>query len=314
MSWIFLIEGIITILIYKYSIPLYKRWGIVQYVREEGPRLHNYKQGTPTAGGVVFLLVFIAFYTLSQWFSASSFYYPVLLTAVLFGLIGFTDDFLCVRRKNAKGLPARAKLIAQLAVSLIVYFFSHHGIRSTTISLVPISRTIDLGWFYPVFFVLYLTAFSNSANLTDGLDGLSGGNALISALGAQIFLFLVGVKDYSMIFLAGALIGFLWFNVKPASIFMGDAGSLSIGALLGIIPLLTGYSLFFVFLCLIYSLELLSVVLQVGSFKLFHRKIFLMSPIHHHFELLGWKESTIVLRFWALNFLGVILALSFVII
>ncbi len=260
------------------------------------------------------MLVFIGFYSLSQLFSASSFYLPVLLTAILFGLIGFLDDYLCIKRKNAKGLSARAKLLFQLVFSLIIYFLSHYAIRSTTVSLVPISRTIDLGWFYPVFFVVYLTAFSNSANLTDGLDGLSGGNALISALGAQIFLFLVGVKDYSMIFLAGALIGFLWFNVKPASIFMGDAGSLSIGALLGIIPLLTGYSLFFVFLCLVYWIELFSVVLQVSSFKLFHRKIFRMSPIHHHFELLGWKESTIVLRFWALNFLGVILALSFVII
>jgi phospho-N-acetylmuramoyl-pentapeptide-transferase len=179
---------------------------------------------------------------------------------------------------------------------------------------VPIDTGINLGWLYPFFFVTYLTSFSNSANLTDGLDGLSGGSAIISALGAQIFLLLVGIRDYSMIFLAGALLGFLWFNVKPASIFMGDAGSLSIGAILGIIPLLTGYGFFFIFLCLVYWIELFSVVLQVSSFKVFHRKIFRMSPIHHHFELLGWKESTIVLRFWALNFLGVILALSFVII
>lgn len=286
----------------------------MQYVREEGPRLHNYKQGTPTAGGIIFLSIFGVFYSISQWLTASPFYLPVLITAILFGVIGFIDDFLCIFKKNAKGLKAKQKLVLQCLFSVVVFFVARPYTQQTTISLIPLERTMDLGWFYPVFFVLYMTSFSNAANLTDGLDGLSGGVALISALGAQIFLLLVGIKDYSMLLLAGALIGFLWFNVKPASIFMGDAGSLSIGAILAIIPLLTGFSLFFVFLSVIYWIELMSVVLQVSSFKLFHRKIFKMSPIHHHFELLGWKESTIVLRFWALNFLGVILALSFVII
>jgi len=211
-------------------------------------------------------------------------------------------------------LSARSKFLLQLAASLVLFFvIQGHEVQSP-IMLFSSSFELHLGWVYPLFFVLYLTGFSNATNLTDGLDGLSGGTALISALGAQLLMILLGVSDYSMLFLAGALLGFLWFNVKPASIFMGDAGALALGGVIGTVALCTRSAIFFVFLSLVFWIEVLSVVLQVSSFKIFHRKIFRMSPIHHHFELLGWRESQIVIRFWIANFLGVVLSLALVLV
>jgi phospho-N-acetylmuramoyl-pentapeptide-transferase len=295
-------------------VKYFKKIGIVQYVREEGPQLHNYKEGTPTAGGIVFMIIFLFFYILSSLFVKNRYIMGIILSSLLFGTIGFIDDFLSVRSKHSKGLSAVSKLIMQLISSIVIYIVLLLSgiIQSHMITLFNIQ--LNLSWFYPVFFVLYLTLFSNATNITDGLDGLSGGCALISAAGIQVFLWLTGINDYSMMFLSGALLGFLWFNIKPASIFMGDTGALALGAIFGVIALMNGNILTLSLLSLMFFIEIFSVILQVSSFKVTGKRLFKMSPIHHHFELKGWDETTVVVRFWIINIIGVIISLVFVII
>lgn len=314
MLWMLLIEIFTSLKLFSYMVKYFKKIGIVQYVREEGPQLHNYKEGTPTAGGIVFMIIFLFFYILSSLFVKNRYIMGIILSSLLFGTIGFIDDFLSVRSKHSKGLSAVSKLIMQLISSIVIYIVLLLSgiIQSHMITLFNIQ--LNLSWFYPIFFVLYLTLFSNATNITDGLDGLSGGCALISAAGIQVFLWLTGINDYSMMFLSGALLGFLWFNIKPASIFMGDTGALALGAIFGVIALMNGNILTLSLLSLMFFIEIFSVILQVSSFKVTGKRLFKMSPIHHHFELKGWDETTVVVRFWIVNIIGVIISLVFVII
>jgi phospho-N-acetylmuramoyl-pentapeptide-transferase len=314
MFWSLLVEIITSLVLFTFAIDLFKRKGIVQYVRQEGPQLHNYKEGTPTAGGIIFMLIFILFYLFSNTLVKNEYFLGILLGSVFFGSIGLIDDTISFTSKHSKGLTAKSKFLLQISFAILLYFIlTFTGtLRGSSIRLHDLS--INLGWFYPVFFVLYLTMFSNAVNVTDGLDGLSGGCALITAAGIQIFLWLSGITDFSMMFLSGALLGFLWFNIKPASIFMGDTGSLGLGGIFGIIALLNGDILIISGLSLMFMIEILSVVIQVSSFKLFNRRVFRMSPIHHHFELLGWEETTVVLRFWLINIMGAVLSLIIVLI
>ncbi len=314
MLWMLLIEIFTSLNLFSYVIKYFKKIGIVQYVREEGPQLHNYKEGTPTAGGIIFMLLFLLFYIISNFFIENKYFLGIILSVLLFGIIGFIDDYLSVRSKHSEGLNAVNKLIMQLLSGIVIYVILLLSGIIQSHSIMLFNTQLNLSWFYPVFFVLYLTLFSNATNITDGLDGLSGGCALISAAGIQIFLWLTGVNDYSMMFLSGALLGFLWFNIKPASIFMGDTGALALGAVFGIIALINGNVLTISILSLVFFIEIFSVIIQVSSFKLTGKRIFKMSPIHHHFELLGWDETTVVVRFWIVNILGVIISLVFVII
>jgi len=311
---IFPISFIISIIFFKLFIPKFKKWNIVQYVREEGPQLHNYKEGTTTSGGLIFNSLFVIILFIANFFYPSDFFLPVIVTAILFGVIGFLDDYLSFSRKNSKGLSGKVKLLFQIIFSIIIYLLFRDKIQHHIFIPFLENAYLDISFLYPVFFVLYLASFSNASNLADGLDGLSGGLAFFSAIGAQIFLFMNGVIDVSFIILSGVLLGFLWFNTKPASIFMGDSGSLALGAIFGVIGLTSGYSLFFMIICLVYWVELFSVVIQVSSFKLRKKRVFLMSPIHHHFELLGWTETKVVFRFWIINIFSISLALVSVII
>src|SRR6056297_1375070 len=314
MLWMLLVEIFTSLVIFSYMVQYFKKIGIVQYVRAEGPQLHNYKEGTPTAGGIIFMIIFLVFYMIASLFVKNRYMIGIILSAFLFGTIGFIDDYLSVRSKHSEGLSALNKLIMQLISGIVIYIILLLSgiIQTHTIFLFNVQ--LNLSWFYPIFFVLYLTLFSNATNITDGLDGLSGGCALISAAGIQIFLWLTGVNDYSMMFLSGAILGFLWFNIKPAAIFMGDTGALALGAIFGIIALINGNVLILSILSLVFFIEIFSVILQVSSFKLFGKRLFKMSPIHHHFELLGWDETTVVVRFWIVNIIGVIISLVFVII
>jgi len=309
-----LIEIFTSLNLFSYMVKYFKKIGVVQYVREEGPQLHNYKEGTPTAGGIVFMLIFLSFYIISSFFIKNKYLVGIILSSLLFGTIGFIDDYMSVRSKHSEGLSALHKLIMQLISGIVIYIILLLSGIIQTHTIFIFNVQLNLSWFYPIFFVLYLTLFSNATNITDGLDGLSGGCALISAAGIQIFLWLTGVSDYSMMFLSGALLGFLWFNIKPAAIFMGDTGALALGAIFGIIALINGNVLILSVLSLIFFIEIFSVILQVSSFKLFGKRLFKMSPIHHHFELLGWDETTVVVRFWIVNIIGVIISLVFVII
>ncbi len=289
-----LLAFFLAVCLYPLVIGLFKKWKIGQFIREEGPDLHNYKAGTPTMGGILFVSVSIVGCLVSH-------LYVDALALALFGLIGFLDDFLSVRRKKALGLRAWQKFLLQVVFSVIVYTLvkpEHY------VSLPSIGR-IELGWFYPFFAVILISGFSNAVNLTDGLDGLAGTIYLVTALAYWILL---GADSllYSMV----AVAAFLFYNIKPAKIFMGDTGALALGGLLATVALRTKTELFLVSLSPIFMIEVLSVMIQVSSYKLFKRRVFKMSPIHHHFELLGWKEERVVQIFSLVNALFAIVVLA----
>jgi phospho-N-acetylmuramoyl-pentapeptide-transferase len=302
-----------------------------QIIREEGPRSHLTKAGTPTMGGVL-IVAAIVLPTL-LWASLQNPYVilAVAVTLVLGGL-GFLDDYLHVVRRTPKGLLGRYKLIVQIAVGLAVgvVLYLHPtepGLGTATTLPFTKTRVLDLGFFYIPFVALVVTATSNSVNLTDGLDGLATG---LMALAAAAFAglayvsgharlaeylnipFIPGGSELTIFCMAmfGAALGFLWFNSHPAEVFMGDTGSLALGGALGTVAVMLKKELLLVLLGGIFVAEALSVILQVLSFKLRHKRIFRMAPIHHHFELKGWPESKVVIRFWIVGVLLVLLSLS----
>lgn len=250
-------------------------------------------------GGIIILLAF----TLSFLkFSVINTNFAVLLVATLgFGLVGFLDDYIKIVFKRSLGLTARQKLIGQLLFSVIICVLLYTNHHSTAIAIPGTSVKWELGWFYYVFITLMLLATSNAVNFTDGVDGLLSGVSAI-AFGAFAIIALQASEHASAIAAAamiGAVLGFLVFNAHPAKVFMGDSGSLGIGGAIAAIAILTKTELLFIIIGGIFVIELLSVVLQVGSFKLRGKRIFKMSPIHHHFELSGWSEWRVVTTFWA---------------
>ncbi|APT73678.1 phospho-N-acetylmuramoyl-pentapeptide-transferase [Thermosipho melanesiensis] len=251
-----------------------------QYIREEGPDLHNYKTGTPTAGGVVFIIVALIF-------GINKMQFPLVLSLLLFGGIGFLDDISSILKKQALGLRAYQKFFLQIIFSILIISYSNsYTIFGTNVSKIT----------YYIFWTFVITGASNAVNLTDGLDGLAGWVWITSILPLSI-----STKDFSTFFLISSVLAFLLFNTRPASLFMGDTGSLALGAFLSTYAMIHSVETQLIFSSSIFIVETLSVILQVISFKLFKKRIFKMSPIHHHFELLGWKEEKIVGVFSAIN-------------
>jgi phospho-N-acetylmuramoyl-pentapeptide-transferase len=263
---------------------------------------------------------------------SSVFVWLAVAATVLFGAIGFADDYLKVVRRHNRGLSVRAKFSAQIAVGLALGLFlvwlARQGLFTTTLSF-PFFKTVtpDLGWGYPLFAVLVLAGAANAVNLTDGLDGLAIGSLLIAWTTFSVLTYAVGhaiVADYLgitnvkgvgelSIFCAavvGASLGFLWFNSHPAEVFMGDVGSMAMGGALGTIALLIKQEILLVLVGGLFVIEALSVIVQVGSFKLRRRRVFRMSPLHHHFELGGWDETKVVIRFWIVAIIFSLLALA----
>ncbi len=303
---------------------------IGQHIREDGPASHAAKAGTPTMGGIAMVAAVVAGYLMGHVgkevrFSRAG--YLVILAVVAFGLIGFLDDWIKVRHKRSLGLNKRAKSAAQLGVAILFAELSVHWVHTSTTlsftrSVTPGIQLGSVGWV--VFAVVVMVGTSNAVNLTDGLDGLAAGSstfcfAVLGIMGYWIFrhFAIYGVLPASAIdlalcavALAGACLGFLWWNAAPAKIFMGDTGSLSIGAGLAAICLLLNLDLLLLILGGLFVLETLSVIIQVISFRLFHRRVFRMAPIHHHFELLGWPETTVIVRFWIMGGLFAALALG----
>lgn len=260
-----------------------KRFKIGQYIREEGPDLHNYKTGTPTAAGIVFITtssIFGLIFNMPK---------PLLLSLVLFGTIGFIDDVSSILKKKALGLKAYQKLILQIIFSILIISFSNQTIIFGT----EVSKII-----YYSFWIFVIVGASNAVNLTDGLDGLAGWVWVTSIIPLMIF-----TKDFSALFLIAGVLSFLLFNSRPASVFMGDTGSLALGAFLATYAFYHNAETQLIFSSSIFIIETLSVIIQVFSFKVFKKRVFKMSPIHHHFELLGWKEEKIVGVFSAVNLL-----------
>ena len=292
---------VVSLLIGPVLIPLLHRLKFGQEIREEGPSWHKKKSGTPTMGGIIFIVGACAA-TLIMTRETTA--VAALLCAVGFGLIGFLDDFIKVVLKRNLGLTALQKLALQIALSVaFVVTLNALGLLHTDIVLPFVKGTLDLGWFYIVFAVFIMVGFVNAVNLTDGLDGLATSvTAVVSLFFAAVSL-LCGNGSLAafLIALTGGCIGFLAFNHYPAKVFMGDTGSLFLGGAISAAALVLKMPLVLVIVGIIYVVEALSVILQVLSFKLTGKRIFKMSPIHHHFEMCGWREVKIVSVFCAVT-------------
>lgn len=301
-----------------------------QSIRDDGPQTHLVKAGTPTMGGAL-ILISICFSTL-LWSDLSNRYVlAVLAVTVMFGAVGWVDDYRKVIEKNSKGLAARWKYFWQsvAAAAVITALYVTATIPAETQLIVPFFKdvVIDLGWWYLILGYLVIVGSSNAVNLTDGLDGLAILPTVMvgSALGAIAYLsghaefsrylhipFIPGAGEL-VIFcgaLGGAGLGFLWFNTYPAQVFMGDVGALALGAALGVIAIVTRHEIVFFIMAGIFVAETLSVILQVASFKLTGKRLFRMAPLHHHFELKGWPEPRVIVRFWIITVMLVLFGLA----
>jgi phospho-N-acetylmuramoyl-pentapeptide-transferase len=308
-----------------------QRLNLRQYIREEGPKAHQVKAGTPTMGGILILLSLSVASLLCARLD-SLLFWILLATTVAFGAIGFADDFLKMKRRQNLGLSAKQKFMLQIAaasaVAVFLYKYRLTGRFDTTLT-VPFFKDFrpDLGLLFIPFAVVVIVGASNAVNLTDGLDGLAVGSTLIAASTYAILTYAAGntviagyldipyVKDTGelAIFaaaLVGSCLGFLWFNAHPAQVFMGDVGSLALGAAIGTLALIIKQEILLVVVGGLFVLEALSVILQVASFKSRKKRIFRCAPLHHHFELGGWAETQVVIRFWIVAILFALMGLA----
>lgn len=305
---------LLTVLLMPLFIPLLRRMKFGQSIREEGPESHMKKTGTPTMGGLVYLIAIIITVIAVAFFAdmMSAEVTVLLLVLAGYGLIGFLDDFIKVVLKRNLGLTSLQKLIAQIVIA-VISFFLLSGIGFDTSLGIPFTGfSIELGALYVAFLIFWLVGFSNAVNLTDGLDGLVAGTASIAF--AAFGIIAIHQDQYGVALftfsVAGALLGFLVFNKYPAKVFMGDTGSLALGGALAMVSVLLKQELLLLLIGLVFVIETLSVILQVGSFKIRKKRIFKMSPIHHHFELSGWSEWKVVTVFWAVGLLASIIAVA----
>lgn len=297
-----IVSFMVTVLVAPLFIPVLRRLKFGQSIREEGPKTHYKKAGTPTMGGAIILL---SLTLASLTFVQHNAELLVLLVATLgYGLIGFLDDFIKIAFKRSLGLTARQKLAGQLIVAGVLYGILIQNGFSTYVTIPGTNGSFELGWLYLPLLVLMMLGSSNAVNLTDGLDGLLSGTAAI-AFGAFAVIGLL-FSQYTValfcVIVVGTLLGFLVFNAHPARVFMGDTGSLALGGGLAATAVLTKTELLLVIIGGVFVIETLSVMLQVMSFKLRGKRIFRMSPIHHHFELAGWSEWRVVATFWVVGF------------
>ena len=294
---------------------------IGQQIRDDGPASHSAKAGTPTMGGTIIILA-LALSTLLLADLSNPYVWLALAGTIGFGVVGFLDDYLKLSRKNSKGLPPRAKLIGQFAIAFMVATILCVFLKFNTELGIPFVKNIrpDLGLFYIPFAMFVIVGASNAVNLTDGLDGLAIGPIMIAAGTYAVIAYVTGhlkLAEYLQIpYVAGvgelsvfcaavvaAGLGFLWYNAYPAQMFMGDVGSLALGAALGIVAVMTKNEILLLIVGGIFVAEALSVIFQVASYKLRRKRVFLMAPIHHHYELKGWPEPQIIVRFWIVSFI-----------
>jgi len=294
-------------------IPFLRRLKFGQSIRDEGPQSHQKKTGTPTMGGIVFLLSIVAttFLMTGRFSDIGPETYLMILVTVGFGLLGFLDDFIKVVMKRNLGLTSKQKLAGQIVISIIFYLIFKQNDFSTAVSIPMTDISVELGWFYCLFIIFWLVGFSNAVNLTDGLDGLVSGTSAI-AFGAMAVLawnqsqFDVAIFSVAVV---GAVLGFLVFNAHPAKVFMGDTGSLALGGAIATVAILTKTEIILILIGGVFVIETLSVILQVASFKTTGKRIFKMSPLHHHYELSGWSEWRVVVTFWTVGLLFAVLGI-----
>ncbi len=318
----------ISFLLGKPLIDYLREFQIGQMVREDGPKSHLGKTGTPTMGGL--LILFALTFSCLLWARLDNIYVWIVLgVTVGYGAVGFLDDYLKVARRNHKGLSAKRKLGLQLVIGGIVGFVLWMDPVFKTTLAVPFFKNVipDLGVWYIPFTALVIAGASNAVNLTDGLDGLAIGPVMICGATYLIFAYISGhlkLAHYLQVpyvpgsgelcvvcgAMLGAGMGFLWYNAYPAEVFMGDVGSLSLGGLLGAVAVVTKHEILLAIAGGVFVIEAMSVILQVASFKTTGKRIFNMAPIHHHFELKGWAEPKVIVRFWIISIFFALIAMS----
>lgn len=305
----FIVGLVLTLIVMPILIPILHKINFAQTEREEGLASHKVKSGTPTMGGIVFVLVpVLASICIEPMILHDPQMQIILLAFVGYAIIGFIDDFIIVVQKNNNGLPPKIKFLMQ-SVLAVIFFLMYRRYGGDTILALPIADTqINLGpvLYFILVFIMF-TAESNAVNLTDGLDGLCAGTVLIALVPFALFTFNEH-REPMLAFelcLMGSLLGYLWFNKHPARIFMGDSGSLALGGLLAAIALVLHKEILLIIIGGVFVMEVLSVVIQVTSYKTRHKRVFKMAPIHHHFEALGMSETKVVLMFYII---GIVLA------
>ena len=316
-----MISFLISVLFGVIVIPFLKRIHASQRLSVYLEETHKKKQGTPTMGGVIFIIPPLFAYLLLILLGKVEINNSILIIFISFigyGVIGFLDDYLIIKRNNNKGLSESEKLLGQLIISvLFFYLFSVSG-NEPLLWVHTLGIKINIGWWYGLFILFVLLASSNAVNLTDGLDGLAGGLSVIAFLTFGIISintgWLDGYEELSIFafLLVGSLLGFLVFNVSPAKVFMGDTGSLSLGATLGAYAILTRHEILLIIIGFVFVMETVSVILQRFYYKLTHKRLFLMAPIHHSFEKKGWNERDIVKLFWIIGLIASLISLMFV--
>ncbi len=321
---------IISFLIGPIMIKKLTHQKIGQSIRQDGPESHHEKAGTPTMGGTL-ILVAITISTLLWADLENRYIWTVLFVTLTYGIIGFIDDYRKVMQGNSDGLSAKTKLFWQsvIALSVGIFLYTTAELPAETQFIVPFFKNImiDMGWFYIPVTYFVVVGSSNAVNLTDGLDGLAIMPTVMVAAALGIFAYLSGHINFSdylaipylpqsgelIVFcaaLVGSGLGFLWFNAYPAMVFMGDVGALALGAALGILAILVRQEIVLMIMGGVFVVETISVIIQVASFKMRGKRVFLMAPIHHHYELKGWPEPRIIVRFWIITVILVLIGLA----
>jgi phospho-N-acetylmuramoyl-pentapeptide-transferase len=321
---------IFSLLLGPWIIGKMRRLSLTQQIRDDGPKTHMNKAGTPTMGGILIILCIIL--SVFMWGDLKNMYIWVMIVSLAgFGLIGFIDDYLKITKKNHKGLRALSKFGNQIVLALVIgiFLFMNPKDPYADILSVPFFKKwlFDLSWFYIPFSAIVIVGSSNAVNLTDGIDGLAIGLVAIAVLATGALVYISGHKGLAQYLqvlylpgtgeltvfcgaMFGAALGFLWYNSYPADIFMGDVGSLGLGGSLGTLAVITKHEMVLAVVGGIFVIETISVILQVTSFKLTGKRVFKMAPIHHHFELKGWPEPKVIVRFWIIGMMLALLSLA----
>ena len=307
-----MVSFIISVIFGLIAIPLLRKLKVKQRISIFLSKLHNQKNGVPTMGGIIFIvptIVSIIILILLGKLEFSNNLFIILFVFVAYALLGFTDDYLIIKRNNNKGLTEFQKLLGQTVIALVFFIIFMKSGREPILDIHSLGITINMGWFYGVFLLFILVASSNAVNLTDGLDGLAGGLSVIAFFAFGIIslgsTWIAGSEEIGIFcfILVGALLGFLVYNAYPAKVIMGDTGSLSLGATLAAVSIITNHEISLIVVAGVFVIETLTVLIQIFSVKMFHKRVFLMTPLHHHFEKLGWSETDIVRLFYVFGML-----------
>ena len=315
-----MISFILSVLFGIFLIPILKKMKASQRISIYVSEMHKSKNGTPTMGGLIFIIPVILTIVILYFLGKVNFSYNLLIivfTFISYSLIGFLDDYLIIKRHNNKGLTEIQKLLLQIIVAIIFFYLFMKGGNEPLLWIKSLNIRLELNWVYGLFILFILVASSNAVNITDGLDGLAGGLSVISFLTFGIISWstgwLQGYDDIAVFcfILIGGILGFLVFNLNPAKVFMGDTGSLSLGATLGAVAIITRYEFLLILIGIVFVIETLSCIIQIIYYKLTGKRFFPMAPIHHSFEKMGFKETDIVKMFLFVGLLASMIAIIF---